>query len=343
MSDPGLRDTTSAGGDLEVVLNGRRRVVPPTGPFVIGRGDDVDLDVPHRMVSRRHLVLRPGVTGWTLIDHSSNGTFVGDRRITDLLLQSPTTIALGSPSTGAVIQLLPVNPPATDSADVAPGGTTISRQGQFSAMHQLTMAGVSIGRLPDNDVVLDDLLVSRRHALLRRTPAGWTLRDQDSGNGTFVNGDRITEAAITPGDVIGIGRALLQLDGNRLVTYVDIGGNSFEADGLTVTTNKGKTLLHAVSFALPPRTLLAVIGPSGAGKSTLLNALIGAGRGESGHGPVRRTRPLPGLRRTAAPHCPRSTGRCPAHRTDGPAGPVLCRAAAFPGRHHARGPLAAGR
>jgi ABC-type transport system involved in cytochrome bd biosynthesis fused ATPase/permease subunit len=88
---------------------------------------------------------------------------------------------------------------------------------------------------------------------------------------------------LAPGDVIGIGHALLQLDGDRLTAYVDTGENTFEADGLTVTTPKGRTLLQSVSFTLPGRSLLAVIGPSGAGKSTLLNALIGVRPADVGH------------------------------------------------------------
>jgi hypothetical protein len=73
--------------------------------------------------------------------------------------------------------------------------------------------------------------------------------------------------------VVGRGAGV---DLDPLVEFVDVGGNAFEADGLTVTTPKGKTLLHSVGFALPGKTLMAVIGPSGAGKSTLLGALIGS-------------------------------------------------------------------
>jgi diguanylate cyclase (GGDEF)-like protein len=46
---------------------------------------------------------------------------------------------------------------------------------------------VRIGRLPDNDIVLDDVAVSRRHARLERRPAGWLLMDVGSRNGTFCN------------------------------------------------------------------------------------------------------------------------------------------------------------
>jgi len=263
-------------GALDLVVDGRRLVLPPSRPFVIGRGPDVDLDLAHPGVSRHHLVLERGEAGWELIDHSLNGTFLGTERVTHLVVTAPTTLRLGGSADGVSIQLVP-------RSTVSPTGKgTVLRQGQLSAVFQIRETRITVGRLPDNDVSLEDLLVSRRHAELRRTATGWSIKDLNSSNGTFVNGRRITDVALQPDDVIGIGRGLLRLDGDRLVTFVDDGDNTFDADELTVITAGGKTLLHTVSFALPGQTLLAVIGPSGAGKSTLLNALIGSRPADSG-------------------------------------------------------------
>ena len=74
---------------------------------------------------------------------------------------------------------------------------------------------VTIGRAPENDVVLGDLLVSRRHATLRRSGNQWELVDHNSANGTYVNGNRITSAVLGPDDVVGIGHQLLRLSGDR--------------------------------------------------------------------------------------------------------------------------------
>lgn len=265
---------SGAAAELSLVVNGRHLVLPLTRPFVIGRGGGVDLDLAHPNVSRQHLVIESGRSGWTVTDRSRNGTFLGQQRITHLTVASAITVRLGGLCDGVSIQLLP----GGETSPVA----KVSEQGRLSAVHQVRQPRITIGRLADNDVVLDDLLVSRRHAELRRTPSGWKISDLNSGNGTFVNGRRVSETAVTARDVIGIGHSLLQLDGDQLVAFVDAGGNTFEADDLTVTTAKGTTLLQSVSFALPGRTLLAVIGPSGAGKSTLLNALTGARPADSG-------------------------------------------------------------
>jgi ABC-type multidrug transport system ATPase subunit/pSer/pThr/pTyr-binding forkhead associated (FHA) protein len=271
-----LPGTASIG--LEVVVDDRRLVLSPTRPFVIGRGGGVDLELTHPKVSRQHLVLEPGAAGWTATDRSRNGTFLGAERISRLTLTTPTTMRLGGVEDGVQLELVP----RQAGGQLAPEAR-LAGQGRLTGRHQVRAPSIAVGRLPDNDVVLDDLLVSRRHARLDLTASGYRLTDLGTGNGTYVNGRRVTEAMLEPGDVIGIGHSLLQLDGDRLMTYVDTGENTFEADGLSVTTAKGKALLQSVSFSLPGRSLLAVIGPSGAGKSTLLNALIGARPANVGH------------------------------------------------------------
>lgn len=76
-----------------------------------------------------------------------------------------------------------------------------SRQGEeFPIEKQL-----EIGRSPDNDIVLADRLVSRKHAVLERTPAGVFVRDLNSGNGTFVGGHKIVKYRLSQGDLISIG------------------------------------------------------------------------------------------------------------------------------------------
>lgn len=64
---------------------------------------------------------------------------------------------------------------------------------------------LSIGRADDCDFVIDEPTVSRHHAVLRRTPEGWSLRDIGSTNGSRVNGWRIDEAAVRPGDELAFG------------------------------------------------------------------------------------------------------------------------------------------
>ena len=50
---------------------------------------------------------------------------------------------------------------------------------------------ITLGRRPDNDIVVNEGTVSRRHALIMETPDGFVVRDLSSTNGTFVNRDKI--------------------------------------------------------------------------------------------------------------------------------------------------------
>ncbi len=68
---------------------------------------------------------------------------------------------------------------------------------------------ISIGRGFSVDVRLDDGSVSRRHALLAVRAHGVRILDDRSANGTHVNGRRVTEAELTDGDVIVLGRVVL--------------------------------------------------------------------------------------------------------------------------------------
>lgn len=63
----------------------------------------------------------------------------------------------------------------------------------------------TIGRLPLNVVVLDDVKVSREHAVIRSTPTGYVITDLHSTNGSLVNGEVIAECVLEDGDRITIG------------------------------------------------------------------------------------------------------------------------------------------
>jgi pSer/pThr/pTyr-binding forkhead associated (FHA) protein len=77
--------------------------------------------------------------------------------------------------------------------------------------------GVTIGRSPDCDLVLDQPQVSRRHAVIQCKPKGYEIQDLDTGNGTFVNVNKITRHFLKFNDAISIGsyRILFQPSQNN--------------------------------------------------------------------------------------------------------------------------------
>ncbi len=70
----------------------------------------------------------------------------------------------------------------------------------------------TIGRLPDNTIVLDSPSVSGHHACVFRDGHRWTVEDLQSTNGTFVNGARVSRHVLQQGDVVRVGKHELMLD-----------------------------------------------------------------------------------------------------------------------------------
>ncbi len=69
-----------------------------------------------------------------------------------------------------------------------------------------------VGRHPSCDIVVSDETVSRRHAMLTFRDGGWVVRDLQSTNGTRLNGEYVGRCRLRPGDRLGLGRQLLQVD-----------------------------------------------------------------------------------------------------------------------------------
>nr|WP_096289620.1 FHA domain-containing protein [Mycobacterium ahvazicum] len=272
---------------LQLRAGGRTWQATAGRSWSVGRAHEADIQLENPRVSRQHAVLQPTPAGWVLVNRSNNGMFVNGRRVQSLPITQPITVVLGSPSSGQSLELCPIAPPPSPARTqtVAPtmgsvGETTVARPP--TAVYAMDQITIGIGRGTHNDVVLDDLLVSRHHAVLRRSGQQWELVDSNSANGTYVNGHRIARAIIGPNDIVGIGHQLLHLSGDQLVEYTDTGDVSYQASNLRVVSNKGKVLVANVSFALPQRCFMAVVGPSGAGKSTLLSALTGFRPASSG-------------------------------------------------------------
>jgi pSer/pThr/pTyr-binding forkhead associated (FHA) protein len=81
----------------------------------------------------------------------------------------------------------------------------LSLDGQVLAEYNMTKERYTIGRLPDNDVRIDNAAVSGHHGLIINILNDSFLEDLNSTNGTYVNGKLIKKHALTHGDVITIG------------------------------------------------------------------------------------------------------------------------------------------
>ncbi|GIV20748.1 MAG: hypothetical protein KatS3mg023_2499 [Armatimonadota bacterium] len=107
-----------------------------------------------------------------------------------------------------------VTPAAASATSTAPAATAVATaprlvgaRGTYGGtIFEITGAEASIGREVGNTIQLsNDNTVSRRHARLLKQGDSWVIRDEGSSNGTWVNGVRITEQPLRPGDEIQIG------------------------------------------------------------------------------------------------------------------------------------------
>ena len=88
------------------------------------------------------------------------------------------------------------------------GPALVVRSGGGRAGEHFVPSGdrTTIGRSPDCDIFLDDVTVSRKHAVLVRADSGFVIEDEGSLNGTFVNRRRIDSSPLADGDEVQIGK-----------------------------------------------------------------------------------------------------------------------------------------
>ena len=71
---------------------------------------------------------------------------------------------------------------------------------------------ITVGRSPTNNIFIRDRNVSRVHCQIVVTKDGCTLTDLQSTNGTFVNGEQVTECQLKTGDEVRVGTTLLSFE-----------------------------------------------------------------------------------------------------------------------------------
>ena len=284
---------------LTVWLGSAMYTFPHDRDVIVGRGRECDIcfqDINPEdltLISRVHAILRFDSRHWVLVDKSQNGLFVDGSRANVIPISDRLRVALGSPHGPELtfrVATTAAPPTRSDSAATTmfrPAGrpsppppvppTQAHPRPSPSRPNPVRSQGsATIGRAKSNSIVVADALASRVHAMLQSTPAGLEIRDNNSSNGTFVNGTLITSAKLRDGDIVTIGNTDLLATGNTLVPQpAATRVSGLTAHGLALTID-GRQLLQDVSFTAKPGTLTAVIGPSGAGKSTLVKLIGGA-------------------------------------------------------------------
>jgi hypothetical protein len=119
-----------------------------------------------------------------------------------------TMLVPEEPGGQTTISFVPPTLETDGAGEGTDGRTLVIRAGGGRGGEHIALNGSreTIGRAPDSDVFLDDVTVSRRHAVIERAPDGLYIRDLESLNGTYVNRRRVERQRLTDGDEVQIGK-----------------------------------------------------------------------------------------------------------------------------------------
>ena len=123
----------------------------------------------------------------------------------------------------------------------------LSLDGQVLAEYNMNKERYTIGRLPDNDIRIDNPAVSGHHSLIINILNDSFLEDLNSTNGTYVNGKLIKKHAMQHGDVITVGHHQLKfVDSGEAETEQD----EFEKTMVITPSSQGEDRIRKVSAAV---------------------------------------------------------------------------------------------
>ena len=240
--------------------------------LTVGSSPDADIQIDNNRISKKHLQLIYNTEKKLIVQdlNSTNGTslngiFLKPAGIAELKNKDKLEIA----GLGGVVILIE-NEKSTISLEKKDILKVLNEKGKLL-----------IGRGIDCDLILNGHTISRHHAvIIKESIDTYKIKDLDSSNGTFVNGNRIKgDCKITIKDKIFIGRNQISLIGETIDLNEEL---AISAKGIRKVYPNNVTALNKTDLSVPSKSLLAIMGPSGCGKSTLLKTLNGDAPSSSG-------------------------------------------------------------
>jgi len=128
----------------------------------------------------------------------------------------------------------------------------LSLDNQVLAEYNMTKERYTIGRLPDNDVRIDNPAVSGHHSLIINILNDSFLEDLNSTNGTFVNSKRVSNHVLMHDDVITVGHHRIKFSDPCATTRGTLGGEEYADTAIMKTLEDMRSLLAQENTALLP-------------------------------------------------------------------------------------------
>lgn len=131
---------------------------------------------------------------------------------------------------------------------------------------------ITIGSLDDNDIVLDDDTVSRHHCKIVQEDSDYVAVDLGSTNGTFINGVRIREAFLAPGQIVGVGNAQIRFQ--PVDEQIPVRPSASETFGRIVGRSVEMREIFGILEKIAPTSATVVVeGETGTGKEVVARTI----------------------------------------------------------------------
>lgn len=129
-----------------------------------------------------------------------------------------------------------------------------------------------IGKKNDNDIVINDKTVSRNHLEIEATADSYLLRDFNSTNGTYINGMKVKEAFLSPGDIITVGNSKIEYQAFDEKVQMEPSKNTFFGE-MVGKSKKMRQIFGVLERISPTLATVIIEGETGTGKELVARAI----------------------------------------------------------------------